>query len=121
MGYSMFEGEDKSIEALLTEPEFAELAKIRKEAGVVGYALIDGVGSHLASDNLDMEALGPIFANAFDIASAIGAELGEAQECPALFLESAGYELAAIRLSTCNAVIVREKPKAVSRGFGSVS
>lgn len=121
MGSNMFEGDDTSIEALLTEPEFAELAKIRKEAGVIGYALIDGVGTHLASDNLDMEALGPIFANAFDIASAIGTELGEAQECPAMFLESSDYELAAIRLSNCSAVIVREKPKAVSRGFGGVS
>lgn len=117
----MFEGEDRSIEALLTEPEFAELAKIRQESGVIGYALIDQTGGNLASDNLDMEALGPIFANAFDIANSIGSELGEAQECPALFLESASYELAAIRLSSCNAVIVREKPKAMTKGFGSVS
>ena len=117
----MFEGEDRSIESLLTGPEFSELSKIRKETGVIGYALIDAVGSHLGSENLDMEALGPIFANAFDIATAIGAELGEAQDCPALFLESASYELAAVRLSACSAVIVREKPKAATKGFGSVS
>ena len=117
----MFEGEDRSIQALLTEPEFAELTKIRNESGVIGYALIDQAGSNLASDNLDMEALGPIFANAFDIANDIGSELGEAHECPALFLESAAYELAAIRLSKCSAVIVREKPKAVAKGFGNVS
>jgi len=117
----MFEGEDRSIQALLTEPEFTELSKIRNEAGVIGYALIDENGGNLASDNLDMESLGPIFANAFDIANALGSELGEAQDCPALFLESASYELAAIRLSSCSAVIVREKPKTLAKGFGSVS
>ena len=117
----MFEGEDRSVQAILTEPEYAELTKIRQESGVVGYALIDQTGGNLASDNLNMEALGPIFANAFDIASAIGTELGEAQDCPALFLESATYELAAIRLSSCSAVIVREKPKPMTKGFGNVT
>jgi len=117
----MFEGEDRSIEALLSEPEAAEIMKIRREEGVVGYALIDPDGRQLASDSLESDVLGPIFANAFDIASAIGSELGEASACPAMFLESASYEIAAIQLSTCSAVIVREKPKAIARGFGSAN
>lgn len=114
----MFEGEDRSIEALLTEPEAAEIMKIRREAGVVGFALIDADGRQLAADSIKNEMLGPIFANAFDIANAIGAELGEAGSCPAMFFESEGYEIAAIQLSTCNAVIVREKPQAIAAGFG---
>lgn len=117
----MFEGEDKSIEALLTEHEASELMKVRREAGVVGFALVDRDGKQLAADNLDADMLGPIFANAFDIASAIGAELGEANECPAMFFESEAYEIAAIALSTCSAIIVREKPKSLARGFGSAN
>ena len=115
----MFEGEDKSPEALLSEFEVAELMKVRREAGVVGYALVDRDGKQLATDGIEADILGPVFANAFDIASAIGRELGEAHDCPAMFFESDSYELAAIALSSCSAIIVREKPKSTARGFGN--
>ena len=115
----MFEDENQSIEALLSTPEAAELMKLRREAGVAGFALIDPMGKQLMADSIDADVLGPVFANAFDIANAMGSELGEANECPAMFFESDHYEIAAIALSTCSAVIVRQKPKAIARGFGN--
>ena len=116
---AVFEGRDEPVEGLLTEVEIEELSKIRAEPGVVGYLLFRDDGVQLAAENVVNDDLVPIFANAFDLADAIGGDLGETGGAPAIYFESAAYEIAALRLSSCNAVIVRQKPKGLSGGFNA--
>jgi hypothetical protein len=107
-------------EQLLTAEESTELARIQRDSQVIGYSVMALDGTEIESGGALSDTIAPIFANAFDLADKIGAEFGEEDTCPVLFMESDEIEVAGLLLSAARAVIVKRKHKNQSEGLRSV-
>ncbi len=108
----------------LTAEETTELAKIQRDPLVVGYAVLTPQGEEIEAGGIWRNLISPIFANVFDIANKIGAELGEDTPIEILVMESGEYEVAGLSLLRARAVIVKQKGGAtatVGGGLRSVS
>jgi hypothetical protein len=108
----------------LTAEETTELAKIQRDPLVVGYAVLTHQGEEIEAGGIWRNEISPIFANVFDIANKIGAELGEDAPIEILVMESGEYEVAGLSLLRARAVIVKQKggaPASATGGLRSVS
>lgn len=112
---------DDADDKVLTAEESTELARIQRDAQVIGYSVMAMDGTEIESGGALSDNITPIFANAFDLADKIGAEFGEEDTCPVLFMESKEIEVAGLLLSAARAVIVKGKHKNQGEGLRSVS
>lgn len=104
----------------LTVAEVGEIQRIAADPDVIALALLDMEGRELHSRGAWSDMLGPIFANAFDLSSRMGEELGEDDTCNLMFIEAPTFDTIAITLSAARAVILKRKVKNVRGGLRSV-
>ena len=112
--------ENNTVRQFLTPQESAELARIRQDTTVIGFALISFDGIEIESSGVFKDFAAPIFANIFDIADQIGEEFGALDTCPMLFMESPDFEIAGVTMSSAKAIIIKRKQRPVAEGLRSV-
>jgi len=108
--------EGQKLSDFLTPEETTELAKIQRDPLVVGYAVLTHQGEEIEAGGIWRGLIAPIFANVFDLANKIGAELGEDQPIEILVMESGEYEVAGLSLLRARAIIVKQKGGAAATG-----
>ena len=120
----MMGNQGQTLADYLTAEETTELAKIQRDPLVVGYAVLTLQGEEIEAGGIWRSLISPIFANVFDIANKIGAELGEEGAIEILVMESGEYEVAGLSLQRARAVVVKKKasaPVSTAGGLRSVS
>lgn len=105
----------------LTSEETVELARIQRDASVIGYAVLALDGTEVEAGGTWSSMLAPVFSNVFDLADRMGSELGEQEPCSMMFFESPDFEIAALMLTSARAIIIKRKQKRLKEGLRSVS
>ena len=104
----------------LTSEETVELARIQADPSVIGYAIVGLDGTEIEASGAWSSMIAPVFSNVFELSDRIGAEFGEEDGCPMLFMENPNFEVIGLRLTSARVVIVKRKGKRASEGLRSV-
>ncbi|MEM8753016.1 MAG: roadblock/LC7 domain-containing protein [Pseudomonadota bacterium] len=91
----------------LEPEERAELDKVLKDPTIEGLSLMTREGVELRAQGVWSEGAAAVFSNVMRLVDRIGEEFGEQPRHSVFFAELAGYELAVVPLSRCDALIVR--------------
>lgn len=91
----------------LTEAEQQEFTTESGNVSNAGYILMDAEGETLASEGVGEESAA-VFANLFDVSSALGEELGQSEHFTST-VENRGFEITCRRWSASRFVYLRSK------------
>lgn len=112
-----FDDENSEGAEHLEPEERAELDKVLKDPAVEGLTLLTRDGLELRAQGVWSDVGAAVFANVMRIVDRIGEEFGEQERQAVFFAESAGFEIAVVPLTRCDALIVRR----LSGGGGGLS
>lgn len=116
----MSDGTDHNVMQFLTAAESSELASIKQDPAVIGYALLSMDGREIDASGAFRETSAAIFANIFDVADRMGEEFGVDDACPTLFIEGPDLEIAGIAMSSARAVFIKRKAPRVTGDLSNV-
>lgn len=104
----------------LEPEERAELDKVLADPTVEGLTLMTRDGVELRAEGVWSDSAAAIFSNVMRLVDRIGEEFGEQERRSVFFAESAGFELAVVPLTKCDALIVRRSGGGAGGGLSNV-